>query len=212
MKCNQCNSTSIITVEHEIVCSKCGNILDTIQDNSYNSYIDHNTRTHQNELGSKDIPIKKNIMLKGKRQHLTQFNIICDILNLPDIVKSTAIKMFKKLLLKKLGTGKTAAFVILQSYINTGLKPLPEDRIIKVIRSKFNLKRYFDMRDAVYTVKPTAKDMGLVINEDITESYLIRKYIDPDDHVSAAKIINSLKHIKDKKRVKLTQEYLSNLG
>ncbi len=212
--CRICGSTKRITDEHEIICV-CGVVCDTIEQ------ADTGPAYDTANLGSKNLidpklklqhvnKTKTSQIIQHNNQYLNNFVACCNVLNLNDITTRSATLIFRKLLPKKLGTGKTAAFAIHQACIDSGAI-CNGDEIIQTVRARFNLKRYFNMREAIYAIKPTAQDMNLVNTIQIPDNYYIRKHVEPKYHHTAVKLMNVFTG-KAEKRAKTIQEYLSSLG
>ena len=221
--CKNCNDNRTVINNHELICMNCGTVMNIVNHIDDTEFMDHNTITPDNQIGSKNIidddldlktlkTFKSSNMISSKNQYISSMSMICDILDMSKSLKDNTLHMFRKLLPKKLGVGKTAVFCVLQSYINTNIKPKSEDIIINTIRKCFKLKRLITIRDSIRIVKPVAKEMNLVYNEEFTNSFLLRTYVKPEYHIQAVKIMNSMKHLNNKKRAKIAQEYLSNLG
>ena len=213
--CRICGSRKRVTSGHELICT-CGVVCDIVEQTNIGPVFD------SPKLGSKN-PIdpklhlehinkeKTSRIIQHNDQYLNNFTACCAVLKLNESVTRSAIFMFKKLRSKKLGTGKTAAFAIHQACIDAGIIS-DDEQIINIVRARFNLKRYFNMRAAIYAIKPTAQDMQLVNTKSLPDTYYIRKYVQSKNYRIAVKIMDMCTSKKVEKKAKIAQEYLSSLG
>ena len=221
--CILCGNTQRIEKDHEIICVTCGAVLETID---YAESIPSQTQTKitshdQNKIGSKNIVDPKlNLSHINKKKtasilekndaYTTEFFRCCDILNLHNSVTHTAFSMFCKLRPHKLGIGKTVVFCISHSCAVFEIV-CDTDKIIKTVRWRFSLKRMFDMSDVVYSVKPTALELGVISSLETSsesESFAIRNHVEPEHHIQASKILNCFSGNNPQKKAKLAQKYL----
>ena len=216
-KCIVCYSTQRIQKDHEIICKNCGVVCDTVSYEQTDAV--QSGAMSQNTLGSKNpIDPKLNlehinkkrtamIMEKNDKNH-SEFLRCCSLLKMPKHASDTAFEMFKKLMTAKLGKGKTAVFCIYQSCVICEILA-DSKNIISTVRSQFRLKRLITLSDAMYSIKPTALEMRLILSdESVSDSYAIKRHIAPVNHVKATKLLNKVPSERVKGRTKLTQRYL----
>ena len=213
--CKICGSKKRITTDHEIVCV-CGVICDTIEQMDVGPVFDSVKLGSKNlidpKLNLKHINKQKTSrIIQRSDQYLNNFAACCEVLKLNESITKSATFMFRKLRPKKLGTGKTAAFAIYQACVDAGAI-CDETELVSIVRARFSLKRYFNIREAIYAIKPTAQDMHLVSNKPLPDTYYIRKYVKPKDYHLAVKIMGMCTSKNIEKKVKIAQEYLSSLG
>ncbi|MCE9651726.1 MAG: hypothetical protein K8Q89_01490 [Nitrosarchaeum sp.] len=213
-KCPICNESRQIETDGETVCPRCGFVYGIAESESFTICTDGH-----NKLGSKNILDDKLILthLNKKKTrniiervdtHALDFYRCCDVLNLQKIVTNNAFYMFSKLRPFKLGIGKTAAFSIYSACEFSGV-PCNIDDMIDLVRHVFGLKRMITLRSMLYSIKPTALDIGLVLpNGDLSDVCAIRNNIDPQQHIIASKLMSCFPGTS-LQRAKLVHQYLS---
>lgn len=215
--CIVCGSTQRIEVDHEVLCT-CGavyGVVDAMQAIPSRTKI---TSNNQNKIGSKnpvDPKLKLHHINKQRTAHIldktnrhdAEFLHCCDILNMNHSITDTAFSLFQKLRIHKLGLGKTAVFCIYHA-CSTFEVLCDADVVISTVRCRFRLKRTFDLSDAIYCIKSKALELNLITNnESLSDSFAIKKYVGPERHVQASKILDCFSG-KTHAKAKATESYL----
>ena len=218
------NNTQRIEKDHEIICTTCGAVLETIEcAESIPSQTQTKITSHdQNKIGSKNIvdpklklehinKKKTASILEKNDAYTTEFFRCCDILNLHHAVTQTAFSMFCKLRPHKLGIGKTVVFCISHS---CDIFEIVHNinKIIETVRWRFGLKRMFSVSDVIYSVKPTALELGVISPSETpssseSESFAIRKHVEPKRHIPASKMLDWFPG-NSQKKAKIVQKFL----
>ncbi len=218
-RCNRCNSTNIITADHESCCGRCGMVLeDEIHEGAEvpvapSSFPLGGERLVDPKLKLQHISgIRTEGMMRRRDRHEVSFRRACEKLNMSECAAGDAHEMWRRLRPHKLGVAQTVAFCIYQA---AQFHEMPRDlhEIIDAVRSTFGYHRQMKPGDVIYNIKPCAVRLNLMEPDwEPSERYLIRKHVRPEHHMAVAKMLGDMPQTSADAKVKaaraIMEEYI----